>query len=101
DGKAKFVDGLDNGIDLFVENKARKMQHGADADAGADISRTGGQVADIGVESVLEFFLKRAVKVVNGQPGLLELQAGAQSLHPKMVFLVDHDAEGLFAVEDK
>ena len=42
DRQAQFVDGLNDLIDLLRQNQRGQMQHGADADAGADVGRAGG-----------------------------------------------------------
>ena len=54
-GQAQLVDGLDDLVDLLGQHQPRQMQHGADADAGAEIGRAGGQVTQFRAESVIEF----------------------------------------------
>jgi len=101
DGKAEFVDALDDLVDLLGEDQAGQVQHGADANAGTNISRARRQVAEIVAESVIELLFQFGIDLINGHPCLFELQAGAQSLHAKMILFVDHHAEGFFPVQDE
>ena len=94
-GQAEFVDRVNDRVDLLGQNQPRQMQHGADADAGAEVGRAGGQVAEFGSEGVIELLLQVGIHLVNGRPGLPQLQAGAQGLHAQMIFLVDHHAEAI------
>ena len=82
-GQTELVDGLDDGIDLLGQNQAGQMQHRADADARAEIRRAGGQITEVGVESVIEFLLQLGIQLVNRAPRLLQLQARTQRLHPQ------------------
>ena len=52
-GQAELVDRLDDRVDLFGQDQPGQVQHGADADAGAEIGRAGGQIAQLGAESVI------------------------------------------------
>ena len=47
--QAQLVDGLDDLVDLLGQNQAGQVQHGADADARAEIGRTGREIAELGV----------------------------------------------------
>ena len=89
------------GLICSRQHQAGQMQHRADADARAEIRRAGGQVAEFGAESVIQFLLQRGIHLVNGAPGLPQLQAGTQRLHPQMILLVDHHAERFLAVQDQ
>ena len=75
------------------------MQHGADANAGADVGGASGQIAEVVREGVLEPLLQNRVDLVDGLPRGAKLEAGPQRLHAQMVFLVDHDAERSLFVE--
>ena len=99
--EAELVDGLDDGIDLLAENKSGQMQHRADADACAEIRRARGQVAEVAVEGVIQFFFQFRIKIINRAPRLLQLQSRTQRLHPQMVFLVDHHGKSFFAVQNQ
>jgi hypothetical protein len=77
------------------------MEHCADADAGTEISGAGGKVTDIRAEGVFELPFEGGIRLINGEPGLLELEAGAERLHAEMVLLIDHDAKGFVAIEDQ
>jgi hypothetical protein len=88
-------------VDLFAQNQAGQVQHGADPDTGAQIGRASSEVPNVRVKSVIEFLLQLGIDLINGLPGLLQLQPGAQRLHPQMILLIDHDAERLFAIENQ
>jgi hypothetical protein len=92
-GEAELVDGLDDGIDLLAQDQAGQMQHRADADAGAEIRRAGGQITQLVVEGVIQLFFQLGIQMVNRAPRLPQLQTGPQRLHPQMILLVDHHAE--------
>ena len=47
-----FADGIDDLVDLFGEHEGGKVDHGRGAQAGADIGRAGGEVAEIRVKGV-------------------------------------------------
>ena len=100
-GQADFVDRLDDLVDLLGQDQAGQMQHGADAHAGAEVGRAGGQVAELGAEGEIELALQFGVDLVDGHARPAELQAGPQGLHPQMVLLVDHHAERFLLVDDQ
>src|SRR5262245_47833514 len=56
--ETKLVHRLNNWIDLLRQYQTRQVEHGADSDTGADVGGTGSEVAEIGIESVLESFLQ-------------------------------------------
>ncbi len=74
------------------------MEHGGGAHPGADVGGAGGQVTKMLIVSDIELALEGAVDFVDQLEGVLQLQPGANRLHPQMILLVDHDAERLFAV---
>ena len=84
---------------MFRQNQSRKVQHGTDADAGAQIRRAGCQITQLIGEGETQLLLKCAIRVIYGHPSLFELQTGEQGLHAEVVLLVDHDAEAFAAVQ--
>src|SRR5881227_2140017 len=75
------------------------MQHCADPNASPEVCRTGGQITPFRAEGELEPLLQLGICRINGIPRLPELKPWPEGLHPKMVLLVDHHAEGFFAIE--
>ena len=69
------------------------MEHHADADAGADVGRAGGQVAELGAEGVGELLFELVVELVDRVPDLGEAKAREHELDAEMVLLVDHDGD--------
>src|SRR5205807_1595458 len=100
-GQAQLVDRLDNGVDLLGQNQTWQVEHGTDADPGANISWARRQVAELGAKSVIEFFLEERIGLINSAPGLSKLQSRPERLHAKVVLLVDHEAKGFLAIEDQ
>ena len=41
------------------------------------------------------------IGAVDGGPGLAKLQSWAEGLHAEVVLFIDHEAEGLVAIEDQ
>jgi len=101
DGEADLVHGFDDLGDLVVEHEGGQVHHGGGAHAGADVGGAGGEVADLGREGEIEFFLQLGVEFIDGLEERLELQAGAERLDPQMVLLVDHDAERTVLADDE
>ena len=75
-GQAQLVDGLNDLVDLLGQDQPGQMQHGADADAGAEIGRAGGQITQVRAESVIEFALQFGIHLVDGHPGLPSCRPG-------------------------
>ena len=69
------------------------MQHHADPDAGADVGRAGGQVAELRAECEGELFFELVVQVVDGVPDFAQAKPGEHELDAEVVFLVDHDGD--------
>jgi hypothetical protein len=67
--------------------------------SGAEVGRTGGEVTQVGRVGVIQFLFELAVDLIDGAPGLLQLQAGPQRLHPQMIFLIDHHTERFLAIQ--
>jgi hypothetical protein len=76
------------------------MKHRGGPHAGADVRRASRQITEPRVIGEIQFSFQRAVHFIDQLKCALQLQAGANRLHPQMVFLVDHDAQGLPAVHD-
>ena len=95
----ELVDGLDDGIDLLGQDESGQMQHGAHADARAEVGRARGQVTQFVAEGVRELLLQLGIQPVNRAPRLPQLQAGAQRLHPQVVLLVNHHAKRFVAIQ--
>jgi hypothetical protein len=89
------------GLICSPQNQSGQMEHRADADARAEIRRTGRQITKFAVEGVIELLLQLGIQMVNRAPRLPQLQSGTQRLHPQMVLLVDHHAETFLAVQDE
>ena len=77
----------------LVWTRPGQVEHHADADAGADVGRAGGQVAELGAEGVGELFLELVVELVDRVPDFGEPEAREHELDAEMVFLVDHDGD--------
>ena len=75
------------------------MEHDAGAHAGADVRRTCRQIAEFFTEGVTQLLLQQVVDLVDVLPGFVQGQATAQHLKPKLIFLVDHEADRLALVE--
>ena len=73
--QAELVDRLDDRIDLLGQHQPGQMQHRADADAGAEIGRARGQIAQFGVEGVIELLLQFRIQLIDRRPRLAQLQA--------------------------
>src|SRR6266850_4243625 len=101
DSQTKLVDGLDNGIDLLGQDQAGQMEHSADPDARTYIGRAGSEVTPFRAEGEFELLFELRIGLIDGGPGLFELEARAKSLHPEMVLLVDHYAKGFFSIQDQ
>ena len=101
DGEADFVDGLDDLVDLVAEDERGEVEHGAGAHAGAEIGGAGGEVAETFVPGEADLFLQFGVQFVEGGMGGGEIEAGADALHAEVVLFIDHDGEGLLAVDDR
>ena len=69
-GQAQFVDGLNDRVDLLGQHQPGQMQHGADADARAQVGGAGGQVTQFGAKGVIELLLQLGI-----QPGRWPVQA--------------------------
>ena len=100
DGEPDLVHRLDDLVDHFTENQAGEVKHGGRAHAGADVGRAGGQVAQVLVVGEIELRFQRAVDFIDQLEGALELQAGADRLHPQVILFVHHDAQGLATIHD-
>ena len=99
-GQAQLVDRLDDRIDLLRQHQARQMQHRADANAGAEIRRAGGQITQLVVESVIQLLLQAAESTWSMAPqAWRSCKPGPQRLHPQVILFVDHHAEGFLAVQ--
>ena len=98
DGQADLVDRVDDLVHLLGHDEAREVHHGACAHPGADIGGAGGEVAQLVVESEVERLLELRVGAVDHRVDLLELESGADRLHPEVILLVDHEAEGLLGI---
>src|SRR5213592_4250771 len=72
-----------------------QVEHRGGAHTGADVRGARGQVSQPRIESEVQFAFKRAVDFVHELKCLFQLQAGANRLHPQMIFFVDHDAQCL------
>jgi hypothetical protein len=80
--------GAEDFFNFAGELERRQVEHDADTDAGADIGRAGGQVAEARVEAVVELGLEGVVDLVDLLPGLFQLQAGAETWMRQVVLLV-------------
>ena len=99
-GETDLAHGLDDLIDQLAQNQTGQMQHRGRAHTGADVCRTRGQVPNFLVVGELQLVFERGVDLIEKLKCLFQLQPGAHRLHPKMIFLVDHDAQGLPAIHD-
>ena len=97
--QSQLVDGLDDLVDLLGQDQARKVQHGAHADAGAQIGGAGCQEPVTLGEGELDLLLQGRIDSINGHPGLAQLKPGPQCLHPQMVLFVDHHTNILLSVQ--
>src|SRR5215469_7620115 len=77
------------------------MQHGADPNPCTYISRAGGQVTQLRVKGVIELLFEKGVRGVDSGPGLAKLKPRAERLHPEMVLLINHDAQGFVPVQNQ
>ena len=98
-GKAQLVDGLDDLVDLLAQHQPRQVQHRAHANAGAQVGGAGGEIAAFFRVGKIEAMLELGVKLVDGGPGVADLQPRQQRLHAEVIFLVDHHADALVLTE--
>ncbi len=99
-GETDLVHRLNDLVDHLAQDKTGKMQHGRGPHAGADVGRAGGQITEPRVVGEIELRLERAVDLVDELERALQLETGANRLHPQVVFLVHHDAQRLAAIHD-
>ena len=93
DGQVDLLEGAEDLVDLLGLDQPGQVEHHADADAGADVGRAGGQVAELRAEGVGELFLELVVELVDRVPDLGEPEAREHELDAEMVLLVDHDRD--------
>ena len=99
DGEADLVDRLEDLADLVAEHEAGQVEHGGGAQAGAEIGRAGGEVAERGIEGEFERVFQLGVEFRERVEGGGELEARADGLHAEVILLVEHEAEGLAAFD--
>ena len=97
--QADLLQAAEDLVDLPGDDQGRQVQHHADAHAGADVGRAGGQIAQPLVEGVGDLLLDQVVDAVDLLPDALQVQPALHHLDPQVVLLVDHQAE-LFAAVD-
>ena len=93
DGQVDLLKRAKDLVDLLGLDQAGEVEHDADANAGADVGRAGGQVAELGAEGVGQLFLELVVELVDRVPDFREPEARKHELDAEMVFLVDHDGD--------
>ena len=86
--------GSANALDLVAQFQGRQVHHHRQSDARAEVGGTGGQVSPSRRKRIIDFRLQRLVHGVDPLDEIVQPQAGCDQLHPQMIFLVDHDAEG-------
>ena len=99
DRQADLLQAAEDLLDLPGDDQGRQVQHHAHPHARADVGRAGGQVAELLVEGVGDVLLDEVVDAVDLLPDALQVQAALHDLHAEVVFLVDHQAELLAAVD--
>ena len=73
-GHAELVDGADDLFHLAGDDERRQVHHGRGADAGAEVGRARGQVAELRRERVVHVLLEVGIELVDRRPDLLELE---------------------------
>ena len=99
DGQVDLVQRLEDLLDLLGQHQRRQVQHHADADAGADVRRAGGEVAELFAEGEADALLELVVDAVDLVPAFVERQPAAEDLDPQVVLLVDHQADGFLRAD--
>ena len=74
------------------------MQHRGGPHPGAEIGGTGRQVTMLVIKGIINILLQLGIDLVDHVESGLEVQAGLDRLHAKVVLLIDHDAKRLFTV---
>ena len=87
------MQGAEDFLDLLGQHQGGQMEHDAGAQAGADVGRAGGEIAEFLAEGIGDAFLELVVEAVGVLPGFVEGEAGADHLQAEVVLLVDHDAD--------
>ena len=99
-GEADAIGGVDDLIDLFTEHQSGKVHHGGGAQAGTEVGRAGGEVAEFVVVGERQGGLELGIDGVEHAVGAGEVEPWEDGLHAQVVLLIDHDAEVLGAVDD-
>ena len=99
DGQADFLQAAEDLVDLPRDHQGRQVQHHAHAHAGAHVRGAGGQIAQLGMEGERHLVGDQRVDAVDLLPGVLQIEPAVHHLDPQVVFLVDHQADLLAAVD--
>ena len=75
------------------------MEHHAHADAGADVRRAGGEIAEAVAVGVGDAGFDQVVELVDLLPGRVEVEAAVEHLDPQVVLFVDHHADLLARID--
>src|SRR5436190_128986 len=76
------------------------MEHDADAEAGADIGRAGGEVSETVVVGVRDASFNEVVEFVDLFPSSAEIETTLEDLDSQVVLFVDHHAHLLTLVDE-
>ena len=91
--------GAEDLVDVLRLHERGEVQHHADPDAGADVGRAGGQVAEPLVEGVIQALFQLVIEAIDLLPDFREREPGAHHLDAEVVLLVDHDRGDLVAAD--
>ena len=76
------------------------MNHCGCTHPGPDVGGTGGQITELFIKCEVELAFQHCINAVDQLKSLRQVKSAGNGLHAQVIFLIDHDAQGLCRVDD-